>query len=653
MSHIRFERTLGDGNCGPNAFVLGLSQPHVLNNIPTPPDHFIAMATAALSLPAGSDWNAVKTEILRLRESDKYGLQRTLAPVMRTLAMQLVAVDPNHQQGRVVHVQAAFQDFALEQLGLRHPDAGVPDDTFQHPAFREQFFVCLLEIIKTPRNQPLIAEYTALIAIPEADRTPAQKERLYGKNGLHDVFCTTLWNLQNTPSWPLIISKYKQLLVKRGRTGLENAQLQALAAELSSALELLEVEEGSSSSAEVIARYSALIDTPHRSDAETAELAALDAQLMGALSQVTESRCWKPLLEQLVNNIAHRHVAPWWMGNGHVAYTQIMSQPGKWFNDFDLAKLPEYFQVNLLLVKNSVPNVLHLHRGYLPVENLGEDEEYTYRRLTPAQIKQLVDRRIIDRPQADATSLKLLPLSLEELTRRLSPVDEVGEVQHYLQTLAPAFNLSGQPVPNAWSAACKRELRKRDMVRTRDGQMVFTVSIAEALLRVDAVWPGDDNHIQANFERKWNKTYLHHAPVVELHHSHSHWQNVRPQGYNEAPHKQAIERFFKPRNQKRQALEAAWQDLLRRATEASPTGRTVGLPALAAIHPDAPIVYCLPNDNGTVVGVDPTVVRAHAGASYITVTKETQIALDLALAAKLGREELDNSRCFVRRWIGC
>lgn len=120
------EDTVGDGNCAYNAFILGLCNEDVFNQIEanlvedklTAEEAFpVFIEKAALALGVAETWAAVRGEALRLRQQDSIALQKKLAPVMRELSVDLLAEETGKEyiQRALYRKNAAYKQYKQEK----------------------------------------------------------------------------------------------------------------------------------------------------------------------------------------------------------------------------------------------------------------------------------------------------------------------------------------------------------------------------------------------------------------------------------------------------------------------------------------------------------------------------------------------------------
>ena len=140
-------RAIPDGNCAFNAFIIGLCQPQVLDkiekvmadekkNIHLHLSLFIERASKALDVHP-SQWSNLKTELVRLRHENPYGLQKKLASIMRVLACDLL-VDTLPKDDLVnERLLSAYYDFHYSTSG------SVADDVFIRHSFVHEKFKAL------------------------------------------------------------------------------------------------------------------------------------------------------------------------------------------------------------------------------------------------------------------------------------------------------------------------------------------------------------------------------------------------------------------------------------------------------------------------------------------------------------------------------
>lgn len=144
-----FERAVGDGNCAFNAFILGLTQPHILNVLDHHADTLNRFVNAAAGvLGVNPIWAEVKNKIIALRAENKVALQKQIAPVMRALALSFAEKDAAHYLQTCEPFLSAYRDYAYDVLGIVHD--GVADDVFsRHPFIQAQFEEAILPAISS------------------------------------------------------------------------------------------------------------------------------------------------------------------------------------------------------------------------------------------------------------------------------------------------------------------------------------------------------------------------------------------------------------------------------------------------------------------------------------------------------------------------
>lgn len=151
------ESAIGDGNCAFNAFILGLCQRDTLDRIEKVMQSekkeidealskFIEQASESLGvLPA--NFVTLKEELLRLRDVDPRKLQKTLAPIMRNLACDLLEKPPYGPESLEQSLFSAYDGFV-------NPDARgiVRDDVFSAHQFIKSKFEKLNEKYPIPES---------------------------------------------------------------------------------------------------------------------------------------------------------------------------------------------------------------------------------------------------------------------------------------------------------------------------------------------------------------------------------------------------------------------------------------------------------------------------------------------------------------------
>ena len=148
MALARYERekelTIGEGDCAFNAFTLALCDPSVLSQIERSVkssgtdinlrfETFILHTSQALDVDA--TWDAVKAELLRLRDKDKEKLQRRIAPIMRMLSIDIARNSPDAvflKSETVDKLVSVFNDYVRKKIGKQ---VTTHDDIFSRHSF--------------------------------------------------------------------------------------------------------------------------------------------------------------------------------------------------------------------------------------------------------------------------------------------------------------------------------------------------------------------------------------------------------------------------------------------------------------------------------------------------------------------------------------
>jgi len=160
------EVALGDNNCAFNAFLLGLCEQDVLNNIEAniglanidKPKaqgglrEFITDIGTALGL-SGDDlkWVNIKDRLIQLKKEGKDGvkLQQKLQQPLREFSAKQARLDNTYADRTWNSVSNGFTDYVRKELKATSPtasftDAGMPDDVFL-PQFKDTKFQEILE----------------------------------------------------------------------------------------------------------------------------------------------------------------------------------------------------------------------------------------------------------------------------------------------------------------------------------------------------------------------------------------------------------------------------------------------------------------------------------------------------------------------------
>jgi hypothetical protein len=124
MAHARIvEIAKGDGNCAFNAFVLGLVDPSVLNNLQPSAEavaddsFFVINASQALGLETVS-WNDLKAHLLSdTTPQFRLHLQKVLAPLLREIAIGFIVAEPQEHLARTKSaIQAELEKYFIERI---------------------------------------------------------------------------------------------------------------------------------------------------------------------------------------------------------------------------------------------------------------------------------------------------------------------------------------------------------------------------------------------------------------------------------------------------------------------------------------------------------------------------------------------------------
>lgn len=183
------EDTVGDGNCAYNAFILGLCQKSVLDvleqQINPERDLKAFIERAAVALKTENNWAAVRAKMLELRESNKRELQKSLAPIMRYLSIDMARKDERHIEKTIQPLLSVFQNYVYRALSV--PAHGVSDDIFKRHAFIDSKFTDLAMVSLADLRSDLTSfdetEFKRLRAlksrnVDENARLRAMEERL-------------------------------------------------------------------------------------------------------------------------------------------------------------------------------------------------------------------------------------------------------------------------------------------------------------------------------------------------------------------------------------------------------------------------------------------------------------------------------------------
>jgi hypothetical protein len=153
MAHARIVETAeGNGNCAFNAFVLGLVDPSVLNNLQPSAGAladggpFVVQASQALKLNAPYSWNTLKTYLLsdHSRVFRLY-LQLKLSPLLREIAIGFIVAEPQqHLALTTPAIQAELDQYFNERTNQEPDDISgnkIGDIFIRHPLIKAQFEV--------------------------------------------------------------------------------------------------------------------------------------------------------------------------------------------------------------------------------------------------------------------------------------------------------------------------------------------------------------------------------------------------------------------------------------------------------------------------------------------------------------------------------
>jgi hypothetical protein len=96
------EHAEGDGNCAFNAFILGLSEARILDHLPelgeaNPDKRYALFIQRAQTVFTGTPltWQKLRDALIRQKSNNRFNLQKTLAPVVRAFAIELIKKDPD------------------------------------------------------------------------------------------------------------------------------------------------------------------------------------------------------------------------------------------------------------------------------------------------------------------------------------------------------------------------------------------------------------------------------------------------------------------------------------------------------------------------------------------------------------------------------
>lgn len=154
MALARYERekeqTIGEGDCAFNAFTLALCDPAVFSQIERSIksagedinlrfETFILHVSQTLDVDAA--WDAVKAELLRLHQDDKDKLQRSIAPIMRMLSINIARTshDAVYLKSETVDkLVSVYNDYARKKTGKTVTNQ---DDIFsRHRFITDKFY---------------------------------------------------------------------------------------------------------------------------------------------------------------------------------------------------------------------------------------------------------------------------------------------------------------------------------------------------------------------------------------------------------------------------------------------------------------------------------------------------------------------------------
>ncbi len=247
--------------------------------------------------------------------------------------------------------------------------------------------------------------------------------------------------------------------------------------------------------------YNQIIQCPaeFRSETDKQKIKEFDAQM---------EKCIQPYLTRLID---------WWKKSGFFSFFRRMSNLKVWVGDIELARLGQYFGVNVDVYNGKFKYGVHFANGHIDRES----KDFNYR-LSVEEIKQLITRRVVDRPPVndkgeftDNSPLLLLPLSEKKLMSRLKQVPDFETIHGYIEQ--HKTNLKQATIPKNWSQESLQELAIRDVI---DGEFTkFLVSGKAALKRIKAL-PQHEALAQA-----WQKKYRK-APSVTLTNPKDHWDYV-------------------------------------------------------------------------------------------------------------------------------
>jgi hypothetical protein len=151
MAHARIvENAKGDGNCAFNAFVLGLVDPSVLNNLQpsavaiADDGPFVAEASQALRLKAPYSWNTLKAYLLSDETPPfRLNLQEKLSPLLRQIAIGFIVAAPQqHLAMTTPPILAELDQYFIERINQEFDDISanrVGDVFIRHSFIKNKF----------------------------------------------------------------------------------------------------------------------------------------------------------------------------------------------------------------------------------------------------------------------------------------------------------------------------------------------------------------------------------------------------------------------------------------------------------------------------------------------------------------------------------
>lgn len=140
----KIDRARGDNNCAFNAFILGLLNSQVLDQLEQQFFHdgldinqvlatFIKAASNKLSVE--NTWAAIRKKLLALSKDNQ---QTALADIMRELAADLAIEDQENMRRMTHSLTTAFDEFARKKIGIA--EFAAPDDIYsRHPFILKKF----------------------------------------------------------------------------------------------------------------------------------------------------------------------------------------------------------------------------------------------------------------------------------------------------------------------------------------------------------------------------------------------------------------------------------------------------------------------------------------------------------------------------------